>query len=66
LHLHTSELQYVHSFYKLFGRPLAKGKSEHPSAPVEDYDEGNNLEGDKRSLVGFVKNSDYDCIMVVL
>ena len=45
---------------------MAKGKSEHPSAPVEDYDEGNNLEGDKRSLVGFVKNSDYDCIMVVL
>ena len=55
--LHTSGLLCVHSFEAVWTN---HGRSEHPSAPVEDYDRGNNQEGDKRPPVGFVECSDYD------
>ena len=57
MHLQTSRLWSVHLFSAVWTN---LGRSEHPSAPVEDYDRGNNQEGDKRPPVGFVECSDYD------
>ena len=57
MHLHTSRLWSVHLFSAVWTN---LGRSEHPSAPDEEYDQGNNREGYKRPPVGFVKCSDYD------